>query len=151
MIGNIVFFFQNVFVEMRQICDEILISNEVIDSRLKSGSNGINLCKLDIQKAYDHAYWSLLLVVLDKMSFSYELIEWINWCISKVNFQFWWMRPQLAFSITLKGSGKETLYFLIYLLWLWRLLAFLSGRQRYQRMWYTNFCEASKDQLLHLH
>lgn len=56
MIGNIVSSFQNVFVEKRQIRDEILIANEVIDSRLKSGSNGINLFKLDIQKAYDHVY-----------------------------------------------------------------------------------------------
>lgn len=50
MIGNIVFSFQKVFVERRQIHDEILIANEVIDSRLKSGSNVINLCKLDIQR-----------------------------------------------------------------------------------------------------
>lgn len=56
MIGNIVSSFQNVFVEKRQIRDEILIANEVIDLRLKSGSNGINLCKLDIQKAYSHVY-----------------------------------------------------------------------------------------------
>lgn len=54
MIGNIVSSFQNVFVKMRQIHDEILIDNEIIDLRLKSGSNGINLCKLDIQKTYDH-------------------------------------------------------------------------------------------------
>lgn len=48
MMGNIVSSFQNVFVERRQIRDEILIDNEIIDSRLKSGSNGINLCKLYI-------------------------------------------------------------------------------------------------------
>lgn len=48
MMGNIVSSFQNVFVERRQIHDEILIDNEIIDSRLKSGSNDINLCKLDI-------------------------------------------------------------------------------------------------------
>lgn len=54
MIGNIVSSFQNVFVKMRQIHDEILIDNEIIDLRLKSGSNGINLCKLNIQKTYDH-------------------------------------------------------------------------------------------------
>lgn len=82
---------------MRQICDEILIANEVIDLRLKSGSNGINLCKLDIQKAYDHAYWSLLLVVLDKMSFS----SWLSGLIgvfqkSIFNFDEWdpnWLFP----------------------------------------------------------
>lgn len=48
LLVNIFSSFQNVLVERRQICDEILIDNEIIDSRLKSGSNGINLCKLDI-------------------------------------------------------------------------------------------------------
>lgn len=48
MMGNIVSSFQNGFVKRRQIRDEILIDNEIIDSRLKSGSNGINLCKLYI-------------------------------------------------------------------------------------------------------
>lgn len=48
MIINIVFSFQKFFVERRQIRDEILITNEFIDSRLKIGSNVINLCKLDI-------------------------------------------------------------------------------------------------------
>lgn len=48
MMGNIVSSFQNGFVKRRQIRDEILIDNEIIDSRLKRSSNGINLCKLDI-------------------------------------------------------------------------------------------------------
>ena len=44
---------QNVFVEGRQILDVILFANEVIDSILKSNEGAV-MCKLDIEKAYDH-------------------------------------------------------------------------------------------------
>ena len=42
------------------------IANEVVDSRLKNNQGGV-MCKLDIEKAYDHVYWKFLLAVLKKM------------------------------------------------------------------------------------
>ncbi|RVW41716.1 Transposon TX1 uncharacterized 149 kDa protein [Vitis vinifera] len=57
---------QNAFVEGWQIMDAVLIANEAIYSILKSNKGAI-LCKLDIEKAYDHVDWSFLLVVLEKM------------------------------------------------------------------------------------
>ena len=39
-----------------------------MDSRLKSNVGGV-LCKLDIEKAYDHIGWSFLMAVLKKMGF----------------------------------------------------------------------------------
>ena len=45
---------QNVFVEARQFFYVVLITNEAIDSMLKSSVYGV-LCKLDIKKLYDHA------------------------------------------------------------------------------------------------
>ena len=41
---------------------------KVIDLLLKSNDCGI-LCKLDIEKVYDHVNWNLLLSVLQKMGF----------------------------------------------------------------------------------
>ena len=44
---------QNAFVEGRQILDVVLIANKAIDMMLRSNRSGV-LCKLDIEKAYDH-------------------------------------------------------------------------------------------------
>ena len=59
---------QNAFVEGRQILDAALIANEAIDSLLKGDEAGM-LCKLDLEKAYDHINWDFLLTVMQKIGF----------------------------------------------------------------------------------
>ena len=64
-------------MEGRQILDVVLIANEVVDSRLKRNQGGV-MCKLDIEKAYDHIRWKFLLVVVKKMGFGERWIKWIE-------------------------------------------------------------------------
>ena len=85
VLAKVISLSQNAFVEGRQIMDTVLIANEAIDPILKSNRGAI-LCKLDIEKAYDHVDWSFLLVVLGKMGFGGKWCRWIKLCLSIVSF-----------------------------------------------------------------
>lgn len=56
---------QNAFEQGTQILDVMLIANEALDL-LKSNDRGL-LCKLDIEKVYDHVNWEYMLLVLKKI------------------------------------------------------------------------------------
>jgi len=58
--------------------DVALLANELANSREKQKFPGI-LCKLDLEKAYDHANWKFLLKVIEDMGFGKK---WINWICS---------------------------------------------------------------------
>ena len=60
VVGNVISNSQHAFVEGRPILDVVLIANEALDSRLKS-ANGESICKMDIEKTYDHMNWGFFI------------------------------------------------------------------------------------------
>ena len=52
---------------------------------MKSKIPGV-ICKLDIEKAYDHVNWEAFLDLLKRMGFWVRWCRWIRTCISIVQF-----------------------------------------------------------------
>lgn len=67
---------QGAFFKGRNMVDEVLCANEVIDARIKEGRSGVAV-KLDLKKAYDLVNWEFLLYVLRRCGFGVRWREWI--------------------------------------------------------------------------
>ena len=60
---------QGAFVQGRQILDMVLIANEIVDEKRRSGEEEV-VFKIDFEKAYDYVSWDFLDHVLEKKGFS---------------------------------------------------------------------------------
>ena len=56
-----------------------------MDFHLKFGDPEL-LCKLDMEKAYDHVSWDFLLYMLRRCGFGQKWCSWIAFCISMASF-----------------------------------------------------------------
>ena len=86
---------QGAFVQGRQILDAVLIANEIVDERRRSGEEGV-VFKIDFEKAYDHVKWDFLDHVLEKKGFSPRWRKWMSGCLSSV-----------SYAILVNGSAKR--------------------------------------------
>ncbi|GKC96770.1 RNA-directed DNA polymerase, eukaryota, reverse transcriptase zinc-binding domain protein [Tanacetum coccineum] len=77
---------QGAFIEGRQICDNILLIQELMNGY--TWKNKIRRCafKVDIQKAYDIVLWDFLKLALDYFSFHSKMVNWIMVCLSTASF-----------------------------------------------------------------
>jgi hypothetical protein len=76
---------QSAFIKGRQIVDPILIADECLDSRIRSGELGM-MCKMDLEKAYDRVNCDFLLYMLKRCGFGDKWCSWIAHCISSMRF-----------------------------------------------------------------
>lgn len=111
-IGKVVGPCQPTVITSRQILDVALIANKSIDSSLKCNLLGA-MCKFDIEKAYDHMSWDVLMPNLDKMRFSSKWWRWVFFCIFIVRLLM--ARRRASFRMQ-EYCGKVTFYpFVIYI------------------------------------
>ena len=76
---------QNSFVGGRQILDLVFIAIECLDSRLKCRNPGV-VCKLDIEKAYNHMNWDTLFYLLERIRFRGRWRRWLKTCVTTIRF-----------------------------------------------------------------
>ncbi|XP_074266590.1 uncharacterized protein LOC141589866 [Silene latifolia] len=87
--GKLVGDFQNAFVPGRNIGDNILITNEILQkiSSSKNGRMGRMAFKADMSKAYDRLDWNFIRGTLVLMGFPCNFIQLIMKCITTVSYE----------------------------------------------------------------
>jgi hypothetical protein len=82
---KIIYKSQSAFIRGRHILDPNLVVAECLDSRLKSGEPGV-ICKMDLEKEYDHVNWKFMLYMLRRCGFQEKWCSSTAHCVSSMCF-----------------------------------------------------------------
>lgn len=85
VLGEVISECQHVFMEGRQIQYAILVANEVVDELVMNKIDGL-ICKLAMEKAYDHACWEFVNYMFGMMGFVNKWRVWMKVCLSTSSF-----------------------------------------------------------------
>lgn len=69
----------------RSILDGALYANKCIDTRIRDGIPGV-ICKVDMEKVYDHVGWGFLLDILWRFGFGVKWRNWVTKCMGLASF-----------------------------------------------------------------
>ncbi|GAA0143396.1 hypothetical protein LIER_04089 [Lithospermum erythrorhizon] len=86
MLHKIVGDHQIAYVPGRQILDDILMMQELIDGYHKSSGKPRCMIKVDIMKAYDSMDWNFMWLLLQHLNFPPKFIAWIKACVTSAWF-----------------------------------------------------------------
>lgn len=127
----------NAFVSGRQILDLVLIANECVDSCMRSKISSV-ICKLDIEKKYNHVNCEALIYLLGRMSFGDRLREWTRPGISMVQFLAFINGSLARFFSSLRGLRQgdppSPMLFLLMMEEFNKMLKRMEGAWSYRRL-----------------
>ena len=92
----------------KQILDSVLIANKCVNNCMTSKISSV-ICKLYIEKKYNHVNCEALNYLLGRMSFGDRLREWTRTCISTVQFLVLINGSPAKFFSSLKGLRQGDL------------------------------------------